>query len=64
MKIPVIMDCDPGHDDAIALILAFSSDKLDIKAVTTTAGNQTIEKTTLNALKILTFLKAEIPVAG
>lgn len=57
------MDCDPGHDDAIALILAYGSGKLDIKAVTTTAGNQTIEKTTLNALKIMTFLGAEIPVA-
>ncbi len=63
MKIPVIMDCDPGHDDAIALIMAFSSEKIDIKAITTTAGNQTVEKTTLNALKIMTFLGAEIPVA-
>jgi len=62
MKIPVIMDCDPGHDDAIALILAHASDKIDIKAVTTTAGNQTIEKTTLNALKIMTFLEANVPV--
>lgn len=63
MKIPVIMDCDPGHDDAIALILAYASDKLDIKAVTTTAGNQTVEKTTLNALKIMSFLGATVPVA-
>jgi len=63
MKIPVIMDCDPGHDDAIALILAYSSKKLDIKAITTTAGNQTVEKTTINALKIMTFLGAEVPVA-
>ena len=64
MKIPVIMDCDPGHDDAIALILAYASDKIEIKGITTTAGNQTVEKTTLNALKIMTFLGAEIPVAG
>lgn len=63
MKIPVIMDCDPGHDDAIALILAHASEKLEIKAVTTTAGNQTVEKTTLNALKIMTFLGAHVPVA-
>ncbi|MCP4155431.1 MAG: pyrimidine-specific ribonucleoside hydrolase RihA, partial [bacterium] len=62
MKIPVIMDCDPGHDDAIALILAHASDKLEIKAVTTIAGNQTVEKTTTNALKIMTFLGAEVPV--
>ena len=63
MKIPVIMDCDPGHDDAIALILAHASDLIDIQAVTTVAGNQTVEKTTLNALKILSFIGAEVPVA-
>ncbi len=63
MKIPIIMDCDPGHDDAIALILAHASEKLDIRAITTIAGNQTVEKTTLNALKIMTFLGSEIPVA-
>ena len=63
MKKPVIMDCDPGHDDAIALILAYASDELEIKAVTTVAGNQTVEKTTLNALKVLSFIGAEVPVA-
>ena len=63
MKKPVIMDCDPGHDDAIALILAHASDELEIKAVTTVAGNQTVEKTTLNALKVLSFIGAEVPVA-
>ena len=63
MNIPVIMDCDPGHDDAIALIIAHASDKIDIKAVTTVAGNQTVEKTTLNALKILSFIGADVPVA-
>ncbi|MEQ2129020.1 pyrimidine-specific ribonucleoside hydrolase RihA [Caldanaerobacter subterraneus KAk] len=52
---PVIIDCDPGHDDAIALLLAFASDKLDVKAVTTVAGNQTIDKTFNNALKVLSF---------
>jgi len=64
MKIPCIMDCDPGHDDAIALILAYGSTKIDIRAVTTTAGNQTLEKTTNNALRIMTFLGAGIPVAA
>ena len=33
-KIPVIIDCDPGHDDAIALMVAFASDKIDVKGVT------------------------------
>ncbi len=63
MKKPIIIDCDPGHDDAIALILAHASERLELKAVTTVAGNQTVEKTTLNARKILSFIGAEVPVA-
>lgn len=62
-KIPIIMDCDPGHDDAIAMILACASDKLDVKAITTVGGNQTVAKTTNNALKMLTFMNKQIPVA-
>lgn len=62
-KIPIIMDCDPGHDDAIAMILACASDKLDVKAITTVGGNQTVAKTTNNALKMLTFMDKQIPVA-
>jgi pyrimidine-specific ribonucleoside hydrolase len=57
------MDCDPGHDDAIALVLAHASPEIEILAVTTSAGNQTIEKTTLNARKILSFLGSSVPVA-
>ncbi|WP_299017588.1 pyrimidine-specific ribonucleoside hydrolase RihA [uncultured Photobacterium sp.] len=65
MTRPIIIDCDPGHDDAIALILACASPSLDIKAVTTSAGNQTPEKTLNNALRILTLLgRSDIPVAG
>ena len=63
MPIPVIMDCDPGHDDAIALVLAHASPELEILAVTTSAGNQTIEKTTLNARKVLSFIGCDAPVA-
>ncbi|MEW9094511.1 MAG: pyrimidine-specific ribonucleoside hydrolase RihA [Clostridiaceae bacterium] len=63
MRIPVIIDCDPGHDDAIALLLAFASKKLDVKAVTIVAGNQTQEKTLNNALKVLSFANIEVPVA-
>ena len=51
-KIPVILDGDPGHDDAIAWMLAKSSPLLDIRAVTSVCGNQTIEKTTYNARRI------------
>ena len=62
-KIPVIIDCDPGHDDAIALVMAFASSKLDVLAVTTTAGNQTLAKTTNNACKILSLLNVDTPLA-
>lgn len=63
--LPIIIDCDPGHDDAIALILALASPKLKVLAVTTSAGNQTPDKTLRNALRILTLLgRHDIPVAG
>lgn len=62
-KTPVILDCDPGHDDAIGIILACASDKLDVKAITTVGGNQTIAKTTNNALRVLAFINQTIPVA-
>ncbi|MDR0662987.1 MAG: nucleoside hydrolase [Spirochaetaceae bacterium] len=55
-KLPVIIDCDPGHDDAIALVLAFASEKLDIRAVTVTGGNQTLVKTLNNARKVLSYI--------
>lgn len=62
---PIICDCDPGHDDAISLILALANPELDVLAVTTSAGNQTPDKTLNNALKILTLLERQsIPVAG
>lgn len=62
---PIIIDCDPGHDDAMAILWALSSDRLDVKAITTVAGNQTIEKVTENALRILTKAgREDIPVAS
>ncbi len=62
-SIPVILDCDPGHDDAIAMVLAHARPEIKILGVCTTAGNQTIEKTTLNARKIMSFLGNDAPVA-
>lgn len=63
-KRPIIIDCDPGHDDALAILWALSSEQLEIKAITTVAGNQTIEKVTNNALRILSKAKRyDIPVA-
>ncbi len=65
MALPVILDCDPGHDDAIALVLALASPELEFKAVTSSAGNQTPDKTLHNVLRMLTLLKrSDIPVAG
>ena len=50
---PIILDCDPGHDDAIALLLALASPEVELIGVTTVYGNQTLEKTTANALRVL-----------
>lgn len=62
-KRPVILDGDPGHDDAIAWVLAAASDEFDIKAITTVAGNQTLEKVTYNARRIAALLHLDIEVA-
>jgi len=65
MSTPVLLDCDPGHDDAIAMLLALGSDELELRGVTTVAGNQTLEKTTANAIRVLELAgRAEIPVAA
>ena len=65
MATPIILDCDPGHDDAIALLLALGSPELDLLGVTTTYGNQTLEKTTANALRVLELAGcSEVPVAA
>ena len=62
---PILLDCDPGHDDAIALLLALASPELDLLGVTTVAGNQTLEKTTANALRVLELAdRADVPVAA
>jgi pyrimidine-specific ribonucleoside hydrolase len=59
----MILDCDPGHDDAIALLLAVASPEVELVGVTTVAGNQTVDKTTTNALRILELVgRQDIPV--
>jgi inosine-uridine nucleoside N-ribohydrolase len=61
----ILIDCDPGHDDAIALMLALASPELELVGVTTVAGNQTLEKTTANAIRVFDFVgRADIPVAA
>ncbi len=61
-KIPIILDGDPGHDDAIAWVLANADPNLDILAVTTVSGNQTIEKTSYNAQRICTLIGLDVPI--
>ncbi len=62
---PIILDCDPGHDDAIALLLALASPEVELLGVTTTYGNQTLEKTTANALRVLELVeRTDVPVAA
>jgi inosine-uridine nucleoside N-ribohydrolase len=64
MTIPILLDCDPGHDDAIALLLALASPEVELRGVTTVAGNQTVEKTTANAIRILELVgREDVPVA-
>jgi inosine-uridine nucleoside N-ribohydrolase len=63
--IPILVDCDPGHDDAIALLLALASPEVELLGVTTVAGNQTLEKTTANAIRVLDFAgRDEVAVAA
>jgi inosine-uridine nucleoside N-ribohydrolase len=65
MATPVLIDCDPGHDDAMALLLALASPELELLGVTTVHGNQTLEKTTANALRVLEFAgRGDVPVAA
>jgi inosine-uridine nucleoside N-ribohydrolase len=65
MSTPIVIDCDPGHDDAIAILLALASPEVEVRGITTVAGNQTLEKTTRNALKVLELAgRADIPVAA
>jgi inosine-uridine nucleoside N-ribohydrolase len=62
---PVLIDCDPGHDDAMALLLALASPELELLGVSTVHGNQTLDKTTANALRVLEFAgRGDVPVAA
>lgn len=62
-RIKVIMDCDPGIDDGIALAYAAAhQDELELLAVTTFAGNNTIDKVTKNALELVDFYGLNVPV--
>ena len=65
MSTKIVIDCDPGHDDAMAILLALASPEVELIGVTTVAGNQTLDKTTRNALVTLEVGgRADIPVAA
>lgn len=59
----IIIDCDPGHDDIMAIITALAhKEELEILGIATVAGNQTLEKVTGNILKVEEYLNINIPV--
>ena len=63
MGTKIVLDTDPGHDDAIAILLALASPELELLGLTTVAGNQTLDKTTANALKVLEYVeRTDVPV--
>src|ERR1019366_1098901 len=65
MAFPILLDCDPGLDDALALLLAHGDPNIDLVAVTTVGGNVSIEKTTRNALELREYLGSpDVPVAA
>jgi len=63
---PILLDCDPGHDDAIAILLAAGRpDAVELRAVTTVGGNAELEKVTLNARRVLTLAGVtDVPIAA
>src|SRR6476646_6592520 len=65
MAMPLVIDCDPGVDDAVAILLALASPEVELLALTTVAGNKPLETTTRNALRVLALAgREDIPVAA
>ena len=60
-KRKIILDCDPGHDDAVAIILAAKNPNLELLGITVVAGNQTLENTQRNALHLVQHLDLRHP---
>ena len=59
-KRPIIIDTDPGIDDALAIAIALFSEELDVKLITTVAGNVSLDQVTENALKLLKFYEKDV----
>jgi inosine-uridine nucleoside N-ribohydrolase len=65
MPIPIVLDCDVGHDDAIAILLALSSPEVELRAVTAVSGNAPLHHTVANAIRVLDHAdRQDIPVAA
>ncbi len=64
MALKIIMDSDPGIDDAAAIAMALNNPNLDVKLITAVAGNVTVDKTTANVLKLVHFFDQDVPVAA
>ena len=60
----IILDCDPGHDDAVAILMAGIHPSIELLGITTVAGNQTLNKTTINALNVCQYLNIDVPVCS
>ena len=61
-KSKIILDCDPGHDDAVAVMMAAVHPGIDLLGITTVAGNQVLSKTSVNALKVCQYLELDVDV--
>src|SRR5690349_14698188 len=65
MPVPILIDCDPGHDDAIAIMLALASPEVELRAVTAVSGNAPLHHTVANAIRVLDYAgRPDIPVAA
>ena len=62
MAIPILLDCDPGTDDAFAILLALASPELDVRAVTVAGGNVGLDRTLVNTLALRKLARSGVPV--